>query len=108
MTIEQTQPTNIIEKDNEYIVEYKPLYKTDARTLQASSIGTHENGWTVQGQIHDDYWDWVNYFEAFKGDMQNKMWVVGDFESKIRASSKEALEDFLRYFEVEFWDYNDI
>ena len=75
-----------------------------ARTIKPSAIGTHKNGWTVEGCIKDDWVRWVNDFSAVKGDM----WVKGNFETKVMASSKEALLEFLHYFPYEVWDYADI
>lgn len=75
-----------------------------ARTVKPSAIGTHKNGWTVEGCIKDDWVRWVNDFSAVKGDM----WVKGNFETEVTASSKEALLEFLHYFPYEVWDYADI
>lgn len=75
-----------------------------ARTLRPSAIGKHKNGWTVNGTIKDDYVRWVNYFSAEK----ETMWVKGDFEDIVTASSKEAYYEFLSLFPYETWDYQDI
>ena len=89
------------------MAEYKKQFETKnhlARTLDPEAIGTHENGWTVTGEIHEDYYLWVNEFSATKG----KMWVKGDFEAEVTASSKKAYDEFVKEFPYYEWDYWDI
>lgn len=81
-----------------------PDHNNNAFTLEPSNIGVNESGWTIEGEIQRDYFEWVNEFEAHKGDM----WVKGDFEDVVNCSSLEALEDFLTYHEPDKWDYGDI
>lgn len=66
---------------------------------------THENGWTITAQTHEDYYEWVNYFEA-KHPKLGKVW--GDFESEVFATSQKAFADFYKNFPPEAWDYHDI
>lgn len=77
---------------------------TDARTLSPSFIGKHENGWIIEGEIQEDYYEWVNDFTAKKG----KMWVKGNFEVEVTASSESAYKEFIKEFPYEEWDYYDI
>lgn len=76
-----------------------------ARTLCPSIVGNNESGWIVKAEVHEDYYEWVSYFEAFHPDFGI---VFGDFEDVVFASSKEALKDFLSHFPYEEWDYYDI
>ena len=36
----------------------------DANTLPPECIGKNESGWEITGEIHEDYYEWVNDFEA--------------------------------------------
>ena len=76
-----------------------------ALTLSPDCIGKHENGWTITGKIHEDYYEWVNEFEA-QHETFGKVW--GDFENEVYADSLEAYNDFIKHFEPEAWDYDDI
>lgn len=66
---------------------------------------THEDGWTIKGVISEDYYVWVNDFEATKKDGS---FVRGNFEDKIEASSVKALKNFLKNHTPDSWDYWDI
>lgn len=66
---------------------------------------THDDGWTVSGKIHEDYYYWVNYFEA-EHPTHGKVW--GDFESEVYADSEEGFEHFYKNHTPEAWDYGDI
>lgn len=75
-----------------------------AYTLDPSSASEIRDGWKLKGEVHYDYYSWINYFEAKKG----LNWVKGDFEKEVTCSSLKAFDDFLSNFEVESWDYADI
>jgi hypothetical protein len=77
-----------------------------ANTLDPEVIGKNQSGWTITGDIHKDYYKWVNEFSATHEN--GKWWVKGDFESKVEASSKEAYDDFVKYHPPHEWDYWDI
>lgn len=76
-----------------------------ALTLNPSDIGTHKDGWTITGEIHEDYFEWVNDFEANHPEY-GALW--GNFEDTVYAISREALEHFMSYHEPSAWDYYDI
>ena len=84
-----------------------PYLATDsANTLRPTDIGLHHNGWTVTGEIHEDWYEWVNYFEASHPKYGQ---VKGDFEnSTLQATSEKALREFCKHFKPESWDYQDI
>ena len=54
---------------------------------------THKDGWTISGEITEDWYEWVNNFEATKEDGS---FVKGNFEYEITASSIKAVKDFLK------------
>lgn len=85
------------------VKEFKDEFYS-AYTLDPSVVCKNDNGWEIKAEIVEDYYEWINYFEAKKG----KMWVKGDFEDKVYASSKKAYEDFRKYFNPQIWDYYDI
>ena len=66
---------------------------------------THKDGWTISGEITEDWYEWVNDFSATKNDGS---FVKGNFEWEIQASSVEAVEDFIKNHTPSYWDYWDI
>lgn len=76
-----------------------------ALTLPADIIGTHPSGWTVQGDVMDDYYQWVNDFSATH-PRYGRVW--GNFEDTVKASSQAAYNHFVKNHPPESWDYYDI
>jgi len=76
-----------------------------ALTLDPSVVGSHENGWTVEGEIHEDWFEWVNDFEAHHPDF-GRVW--GNFEGAVYADSERAFDEFYSHFQPMEWDYWDI
>ena len=87
-----------------------------ALTLNPSEVaegseesGTHErkhnDGWTIKGEIYEDYYTWVNDFEA-EHPKFGKVW--GNFEGSVFADSEEGFKDFFTKHEPSAWDYWDI
>lgn len=87
-----------------------------ALTLDVSSVSelrvedgthsrTHADGWTVSGEVHEDYFTWVNEFEA-SHPVHGFVW--GDFESLVFATSEEAFQHFHANHPPSAWDYGDI
>jgi len=66
---------------------------------------THKDGWTIKGVIQEDYYAWVNEFEA-SHPKYGKVW--GDFEVKVYADSEEGFQHFYKHHEPDAWDYMDI
>lgn len=82
-------------------------FSTQAVTLQSYCIGTHEDvNLTVYGRVHEDWYEWVNFFLCISNDGKN--YIVGDFEDIIYTSSKKFYDNFINTFEVQEWDYWDI
>lgn len=69
------------------------------------SSRTHKDGWTISGSISEDYFSWVNDFEASHPDF-GRVW--GNFESEVFASTEEAYQDFFEKHSPQAWDYWDI
>lgn len=76
-----------------------------ALTLNPSELGENVSGWIIFGEIKEDYYEWINYFEA-SHPIFGKVW--GDFEDIVYADSEEAYEDFYKNHPPEEWDYWDI
>lgn len=76
-----------------------------ALTLRPHDIGEHKDGWTITGEIHEDYYEWVNDFTAVNPSY-GAVW--GDFEGKVYATSQEAFDHFYSHHTPEAWDYGDI
>jgi hypothetical protein len=72
-----------------------------ASTLPPECIGLNESGWTIEGAINEDYYSWVNEFEAVH-PVFGKVW--GNFEIEVYADSEEGYEDFVKNHEPEDWD----
>lgn len=66
---------------------------------------THADGWTISGTVTEDYFYWVNEFEA-RHPTLGRVW--GDFESEVHADSEEAFADFWAKHQPGAWDYDDI
>lgn len=77
----------------------------DARTLCPTYVGNNKSGWQIRGKVHEDYFEWVNYFEAFHPDHGI---VYGDFEDAVYASDQATLDQFLKDHPFEDWDYWEI
>jgi hypothetical protein len=78
---------------------------TDTNSDSGTHTRTHDDGWTITGEIHEDYYTWVNSFEA-KHPTLGRVW--GDFEGEVHADSEEAFADFYATHPPEAWDYGDI
>ncbi len=76
-----------------------------AHTLCPSCIGENDSGWIVEGAIHEDYYEWVNDFQARHPE---KGLVWGNFEDIVYATSQEAYEHFIENHPPHEWDYYDI
>ena len=87
------------------IKQVVPNFTSAARTLRPEHLGEQPSGWTITGEIHEDYYEWVNYFDATHPTLG---WVRGDYESEIEASSMKAYTHFINNHPPEEWDYHDI
>ncbi len=65
----------------------------------------HKDGWKIKGAVHEDYYVWVNEFEA-EHPTFGKVW--GNFEKEVYADSEEGFADFYKNHAPEAWDYGDI
>ena len=104
--IKSTNPYSIEKCNNNYIVKYD-VQGHDAYTLPPV-IGLFDDGWEIKAEIQEDYYKWINDFEAVKHDGDKLHTVKGNFENEVICSSLEALEDFLTNHMPEEWDYGDI
>ena len=81
----------------------------EVSTVDEESGGMHErthlSGWTIKGEIKEDYYVWVNEFEA-KHPWYGRVW--GNFEEKVYADSEEGFKHFWENHEPYTWDYGDI
>ena len=66
---------------------------------------THDSGWTITGQIFEDYYVWVNDFKAHHPEYGI---LHGNFEDDIYCESEEAFAHFWVNHEPLAWDYHDI
>ena len=57
-----------------FIIDYSHSdYDSMARTLRPEDLGFHgESGWTVEGIIVEDYYEWVNDFTATHSLWKNR------------------------------------
>ena len=77
-----------------------------ARTLRPEYLGyNEESGWTVEGEVKEDWYEWVNEFTATHPVYGR---IEGDFEATVVAESREALDHFIVHHPYEEWDYWDI
>lgn len=66
---------------------------------------THKDGWTIRGIVHQNYFEWVNDFEATH-PTYGKVW--GNFENEVFADSEDGYNHFYENHTPEDWDYEDI
>lgn len=66
---------------------------------------THKDGWTIIGELQEDYYEWVNDFIAIHPTL-GRVW--GNFENKVYSDNIEGFNDFYQKHPPEDWDYNDI
>lgn len=83
-----------------------------ALTLDIAYVNTDTNeffhnksGWFIKGKIMEDYYEWVNAFEAWHPKFG---WVIGDFENEVKASTKKGFDHFYKNHTPTEWDYWDI
>lgn len=76
-----------------------------ARTLNPAHLGENSSGWTITGEICEDYYTWVNDFEATHPTLG---WVRGNYEDVVEAKSKKAYAHFIEHHPPDEWDYWDI
>jgi len=77
----------------------------EAYTLSPDDIGMHDDGWIVTGAVIEDYYEWVNSFEAVH-PVYGRVW--GDFEDEVYADSEEGFAHFFENHTPYKWDYWDI
>ena len=82
-----------------------PEYVLDTGLAVGEFSKTHDNGWTIIANIREDYYYWVNEFEAIHPKF-GRVW--GDFEKEVYADTEEGFENFYKDFPPEAWDYADI
>lgn len=76
-----------------------------AVTLCPEYLGTNDSGWVITGEVMEDYYEWVNDFEATHPDF-GRVW--GDFEDIVYADSEEGFKHFFEHHPPSEWDYQDI
>lgn len=69
------------------------------------STRVHADGWTISGEICEDWFYWVNAFEAHH-PVYGRVW--GNFEDTVYAGSEEGLLAFKAAHPPKAWDYQDI
>ena len=76
-----------------------------AYTLDPEHIGVNDSGWTIEGEIHEDEFFWVNEFKATHPIYGC---VCGNFEKTVYATSEEAYNHFFINHEPQLWEYENI
>ncbi len=97
--------------------KFKDDFPSQARTLDPEEVlkdhdeetgrymRTHEDGWTITGEIKEDYCYWVNDFGAVH-PIFGKVW--GNFERTVYADTEAGFNDFYLKHPPREWDYWDI
>jgi hypothetical protein len=68
-------------------------------------VRKHKSNWTIEGEVREDYFVWVNDFKARHPSL-GKVW--GNFEGSVFASSERAFKHFMKHHPPDAWDYWDI
>ena len=66
---------------------------------------THESGWTISGDLHNEFYVWIEKFKACHPKYGR---VFGNFEKIVEADSEEGFKHFWKYHPPEAWDYGDV
>ena len=77
----------------------------EKQTCAGMSERNHRDGWKIKGEIHEDYYYWVNAFEA-SHKKYGRVW--GNFESIVYANSERGFNHFYKHHPPNAWDYRDI
>lgn len=85
--------------------EVNEAFNDDFEGPLGLSTRTHADGWTITGEVVQDWICWVNAFEATH-PVYGRVW--GDFESEVFADSEEGYEAFFAQHTPEEWDPWDI
>jgi len=78
---------------------------TDRRIKEGTHSRTHESGWTISGSLREDYYVWVNKFNATHPEY-GRVW--GDFQREVFADSEEGYQHFWINHKPHSWSYWDI
>jgi len=78
---------------------------TDDDAKGGTHTKTHADGWTITGEVHEDYFVWVNLFRATHPEYGT---VEGDFENEVKATSEMGFNHFWQHHQPIDWDYSDI
>ena len=65
----------------------------------------HSDGWVISGVVREDYYEWVNDFEAHHAVFGH---VSGNFEVQVVADSEAGYQHFIAHHTPNHWDYWDI
>jgi len=77
----------------------------DASVKAGEHSKTHDSGWTITGELHENRFVWVSEFYAIH-DQYGR--IEGDFENEVTAESEEAFSHFLKHHKPIAWNYGDI
>jgi len=81
------------------------VYVTDIKVKRGYHSKKHKSGWTISGEVHEDYYTWVEEFSA-KHDKYGE--IIGNFNDFILVESEESLKHFLKHHPYEDWELKDI
>jgi hypothetical protein len=82
-----------------------PDYVNDVKYSTGKFTKLHESDWEISGEIREDYFRWVNDFQARHETFGS---VCGNFEKTVYFDSMEGYEHFLKHHPYKEWDYGDI
>lgn len=74
-------------------------------TIRVELTKTHPDGWTIKWSVSEDYYEWVNSFEATHPTLWKVWW---DFEDTVFATKRKWFKDFYKNHSPQAWDYYDI
>ena len=95
-----------IEDDHTAItLSHSDVYAGADGEFSGYSERTHSDGWTIKGLVIEDYYLWVNEFEATH-EVFGRVW--GNFDSCVYADSEEGYQNFIKTHPYTVWDYWDI
>ena len=89
--------------DGALTLEPSEVTNTDAECGRFTK--THNSGWTITANLCEDYFVWINSFEASHPKYGR---ICGDFEDIVYSDSEEGFQHFYKNHSPTAWDYGDI
>lgn len=90
---------------NAYTLPADAVYSSKDEQFNKKLSRLHEDGWLISGFVTEDWFLWVNNFDATH-EVYGRVW--GNFENKVFADSEAGYKHFILHHPPQAWCYEDI